>query len=219
MVSLPAVRILSIEHIDVADLLATLRQTRLRGFDGARPYASASLSLESVDPDDVVPAQNYVLEAGVATALELRTALRDWDVDLFALDGGLRVRMADGEAVPVLPPIVEESLEPDGRTVLLVNDGMHRVFAARRLGLAISAVVARGVPPQYPYYAFALPGGWSSVTALDDLPDGHQKKAYRRPESYKDLFREFNALFPGVQVQRKQTNPAHLRSGIVSSPW
>jgi hypothetical protein len=202
------VRIEAVEH--VPGLLTTLRETRLRGFDGARPYASASLSIEALDPDDVVPAQNYVLEPGLRTVLALRTALLAWDVDVFALSGAVHVRTPD-ETIPVLPPIVEESIEPDGRTVLLVNDGMHRVFAARRLGCPIACVVVRGVPPEYPYYAYALPGGWASVTPVEELPDGHQKKDYRRPSSYKDLFREFNAMFPGVQAQRRQTNPAHLR--------
>lgn len=196
------------EHVD--GVLATLRQTRLRGFDGARPYASASLSLESLRPDDLAPAQNYVLEPTVRTVLDLRSALLAWDVDVFALPGALRV-VTDDETIPVLPPIVEESVEPDGRTVLLVNDGMHRVFAARRLSSPITCVVARGVPAQYPYYAYALPGGWPAVTPLASLPDGHQKKDYRRPSAYKDLFREFNALYPGVQAQRRRTNPAHLQ--------
>jgi hypothetical protein len=145
-------------------------------------------------------------------ALELRAALLTEGVDLFALDGGVHVTTSDdpGERIPVLPPIVEESREPDGRTVLLVNDGMHRVFAARQLGLPISAVVIRDVPAEYPYYAFALAGGWAGVAVLDELPDGHQKKEYRQPTGYKALFRDFNAQFPGVQKQRRRTNPGHL---------
>jgi hypothetical protein len=96
--------------------------------------------------------------------------------------------------------------------VLLINDGIHRVFAARELGLPIATVIARGVPAEYPYYALALPRGWDDVTQLDELPDGFQKKEYRRPEGYKALFRDFNALFPGVQKERRKTNPAHLRA-------
>jgi hypothetical protein len=42
------------------------------------------------------------------------------------------------------------------------------------------------------------------------LPDGHQKKEYRQPANYKALFRDFNAVFPGVQKQRKQSNPGHI---------
>lgn len=205
-------RITDVEHISREDLLAALRRTRLQGFDGAQPYAAASLELaRATDPETLAPAQRYVLRGGVDKVIELREALLPHGVDVFALDGAVRMSV-DGEVIPVLPPIVEESLEPDGRTVLIVNDGIHRVFAARELGLPINVVLARGVPAEYPYYALALPGGWDEVLQLDELPDGFQKKEYRRPEGYKALFRDFNALFPGVQKERRKTNPEHLRA-------
>src|SRR3954470_13409532 len=148
-----------VEHISREELLAALRRTRLQGFDGAQPYADAALELAAVDPERLAPAQRYVLRPGVDKVLELRDALLDHGADIFALDGGLRVR-TPGEVIPVLPPIVEESHEPDGRTVLIVNDGIHRVFAARELALPIATVIARGVPAEYPYYALALQDGW-----------------------------------------------------------
>jgi len=194
-------------------LLSGLRRIRLMGYDGAQPYAEASLELvPGLDTSVLTPAQNYVLMSGVEKVLELRAALLARDVDIFALDGGLYVSTSDHphEPIPVIPPVVEESREPDGRTVLLINDGMHRIYAARSLGLPISVVVVRGVPAKYPYYAYALDGGWSCVTRLAELPDGYQKKAYRRPDNYRALFRDFNAVFPGVQKQRKQSNPSHI---------
>ena len=209
-------RILSVERFDRDVLLDALRQTPLQGFGGAKPYEAATLELVAAhDTDSLAPAQRYVLSGGVAKVLELREALLGHGVDVFALDGGVYVRTSDAadEVIPVIPPVVEESHEPDGRDVLIVNDGIHRVFAARSLGLPISAVVVREVPPEYPYYALALPGGWDDVTPLDELPDGFVKKAYRIPDNYKALFRDFNALFPGVQKQRKQSNPEYLRAG------
>lgn len=204
--------VLDVERFGRDELLDRLRTTRLRGFDGARPYERAELALTSVDTDLLTPAQRYVLRPGVATVLALRTGLRAHGIDLFALGGGAWVRTADApdERIPVLPPIVEESREPDGRTVLIVNDGLHRVFAARSLGLPIEVVVARGVPPELPYYAYALEG-WSEVAEIDELQPGYEKKAYRNPDGYKALFRDFNAVFPGVQKQRRQTNPGRLR--------
>lgn len=205
--------ILSLERFDADELLATLRQTPLRGYDGVQLYSEASLQLvPAADPQWFTPAQNYVLAPGVNKILELRSALLPLGVDIFALDGGVHVTTSDDpqERIPVIPPVIEESAEPDGRTVLLVNDGMHRIFAARKLGLPISSVVVRGVPAEYPYYAFALPDGWSKVVEFDELPDRHQKKEYRQPTTYKSLFRDFNALFPGVQKERKQSNPSHL---------
>jgi len=211
----PPLRVLSVEPFDRAELLDALRRTRLRGFDGAQPYADATLELvPAADTETLAPAQRYVLAPGVARILELRDALLAHGLDFFALDGGAYVRTSDApdERVPVIPPMVEESHEPDGRTVLIINDGIHRVFAARSLGLPIATVVARGVPREYPYYACALTDGWSGVEELDELPDGFQKKTYRNPDNYKALFRQFNDVFPGVQKERKKSNPTHLRA-------
>ena len=207
------VQILSLEVFPPEYLLSRIRKTRLRGFEGAQPYIDASLELvHSLDTDALTPAQNYVLTPGVSKVLELRAALLAKGVDIFALDGGAYVVTSDDpdERIPVIPPIVEESRERDGGTVLLVNDGMHRVYAARSLGLPVTVVLARGVPAEYPYYAYALEGGWAKVTPLAELPDGHQKKEYRQPTNYKSLFRDFNAIFPGVQKERKQSNPSHI---------
>jgi hypothetical protein len=209
-------RVLSVEPFDRGELLERLRRTPLRGFNGAQPYAKADLELApETDPATLAPAQRYVLKAGVSRILELRKALLIHGVDLFALDGGAFVRTSGAlneDPVPVIPPIVEESKEPDGRLVLIINDGIHRIFAARSLGLPITTVVARRVPAEYPYYACATAAGWSDVLELDELPDGFQKKSYRVPENYKALFREFNEVFPGVQAERKKSNPPNLRA-------
>ncbi|HNI35117.1 MAG TPA: hypothetical protein PLV93_06930 [Microthrixaceae bacterium] len=195
------------------ELVAAVRRTRLQGFDQAEVYADADITLTRFDTDDLTPAQRYVLEPNVATVLELREALLAHGVDILALDGGVWVEI-DGERIPVIPPIVEHSVEPasnnqGSRAVALINDGIHRVYAARTLGLPITVVHVTGAT--HPYYALAL-DGWADVTPLSELPDGFQKKAYRIPDNYKALFRDFNALFPGVQQQRKRSNPDHLKA-------
>lgn len=211
----PGVQILSITRFGRDELLTALRETPLRGFDKARLYADATLALApATDPKALTPAQRYVLKPTLRKLLELRGALLDHGIDLFALDGGAYIHTSDDphEVIPIIPPIVEETLEPDGRRALLINDGLHRVYAAKLFSLPVSVVVARGVPVEYPYYAYALPGGWAELEELEELPDGYQKKEYRLPESYKALFREFNTPFPGVQKQRKQSNPGHLQA-------
>lgn len=198
-------RLLELETFGRDELLARLREVRLVGHGQARPYEHAELTLESLAPDDLAPAQRYLLSRNVETVLELRAALREHGVDLFALDGGAYVRTEEhpDRWIPVIPPVVEESREADGRTVLLVNDGVHRVYAARSVGEPIAVVVARGVPPEYPYYSYPLEGGWPEVEALPELPEGYRKKAYREPEDHKALYRNFNEVFPGVQEQRR----------------
>jgi hypothetical protein len=195
----------NVERFSREELLSRIACVRLRGFDGARPYSFDALELVSVSPDELAPAQRYVLRPTVEAILELRSQLLREDLDIFALDGGAYVR-----EVPVIPPIVEESREPDGRTVWIINDGIHRVYAARSLGLPITVVRATGV--SHPYYALALPGGWSEVEELDELPERYEKKTYRDPTNYKALFREFNEVFPGVQQERRKSNPEHLRA-------
>lgn len=205
---------MNVEHVEpfgADELLDRLRDVRLRGFPDAAPYAEADLRLLSVDPETLAPPQRYVLTEGVRTMHDLRAALAPHGLDPLALDGGAYVTI-DGERIPVVPPIVEESFEPDGRTVDVIADGLHRVYAARRLGLPVTVVLARGLPREHPYYALSLPDGWSGVAELDALPDGFQKKTYRNPDNYKSLFRQYNAVFPGVQQQRKRSNPAHLKA-------
>lgn len=213
----------ALERFSREELLSRIAQVRLRGFDGARPYSLASLELVTVSPDELAPAQRYVLRPTVETVLALRQELLPHGIDIFALDGGAYVRADQPserfppyrtgnapEVVPVIPPVVEESVEPDGRTVWIINDGIHRVYAARSLGLPITVVRASAV--SHPYYALALAGGWTEVDELDELPERYEKKTYRDPSNYKALFREFNDVFPGVQKERRKSNPQHLRA-------
>lgn len=201
-----------VERFGAEELLAGLRAVRLRGFPDVAPYADADLRIVRVDPDALAPPQRYVLRDGVRTMLDLRAALAPHGLDPLALDDGGAYVTIDGERIPVIPPVVEESHEPDGRIVDVVADGLHRVYAARRLGLPVTVVLARGLPREHPYYALALPDGWAGVAELDALPDGFQKKTYRNPGNYKSLFRQYNAVFPGVQEQRKRSNPEHLKA-------
>jgi hypothetical protein len=204
------------ELLPEAQLLARLKKTRLRGFDRAEVYRDAALEITELDTDALAPAQRYVLADGVQTILEIADAFMPLGINVFQLRGALFFwpeGLAAAEApIPFLPPVIEESTEPDGRKVLLINDGIHRVYAARKRGRKLNVVLARNVPAQYPYYAYALLEGWKQVEELGELTEGYQKKAYRNPENYKALFRDFNEIFEGVQKQRPKTNPSHLRA-------
>lgn len=203
------------ETIPNKGLLARIATTRLRGYGGYPIYENAQLELvEGMDPRELVPAQRYVLESDFNNIEALYESFLTVDVNIFALRGGLLFWTEDSgdDPIPLIPPIIEESLEPNGKQVLLINDGMHRVYTAMRLGQPINVIVARGVPTEYPYYAYALEGGWGDVEELEELPDNYVKKAYRDPGNYKSLFRDFNAILPGVQKQRKKSNPTHLNA-------
>lgn len=206
--------VLSVTQFSRNDLLSSMRRVRLRGFDGATVYRKAQIEIvEALDPHAVLPAQNYVLRRSVERVGELRAALRKWGVDPLALNGGAYIRTADDPSttLTVVPPVIEESVEPDGQVCLLVCDGLHRMFYAHAHNMQITALVVRRAT--HPYYAFPLAGGWDDVELLDSLPTTYQKKVYRHPDNYKALFRDFNGVFPNVQSQRLRSNPSSLQPG------
>lgn len=202
-------RLLRFEFGNPEDFLTKLKGTKLKGFNNAEVYAQANLSLKKgVDPNILVPAQRYVLAEDVATILSLEKLFAAQGIDIFALEGVLWFWLEkDGEEegpIPFTPPIIELSLNQAGEMVPLINDGMHRVFAARKLGRKINVVWAENVPVEYPYYAYPLAKGWADVVEIKEIPDGFVKKTYRDPDNYKALFRDFNGVFEGIQKQRKK---------------
>ena len=205
------------EILSESELLGRLKKTRLKGFDRFPVYQNAHLEIvDHVDPETLVPPQKYVLVDGVEMIINLSKAFDKKGIDIFSLRGALLFWLEGSDPdnnipIPFLPPVVEESWEPDGRLVQLINDGMHRVYAARKLQKSINIVLVANVPVEYPYYAYALTDGWNSVEQISELTDGYKKKEYRDPENYKALFRDFNEIFDGVQKQRKQTSPAELK--------
>lgn len=209
-------RILKYELMPKNEFLGKLRQVRLKGFDRPLIYQDANLAfLGLADIGLLVPPQRYVLKGTVDLIIELDKAFTSLGVDIFNLQGALLFwpEGADPERdspIPFLPPIVEDSWEATGN-VFLINDGMHRVWTAKKLARPITVVLATNVPREYPYYAYPLPGGFEAVEELAELPDDYKKKNYRNPDNYKALFRQFNEVFPGVQEQRKQSNPMHIR--------
>ena len=208
------------ETVGEQEILKRVSTTRLKGHGQPMIYENARLELaRQVDPNTLFPAQRYILKEDYQRLVDLYNAFKPHGVDIFNLEGGLFFWLAlddgtDGEdgPIPLMPPIVEMSREPDGRTLPLINDGMHRVYAAMKLGRRINVVMAHDVPFEYPYYAYALEKGWDDVMELDELPDNFVKKTYRDPEQYKALFRNFNAVFEGIQKQRKKSNPGTLKA-------
>ena len=207
-------KILRYETFSEQELLARLKRTPLKGHGQVEIYKDSTLELlDQADPESLTPAQRYVLQPDLESILGLYRTFEFEGIDIFSLRGGVLFWRNEEEGpIPLIPPVIEESVEPGGQKVLLINDGIHRVYCAKKLGKRINVVLARNVPEQYPYYAYALKVGWSEVIELPELPDGFQKKEYRDAQNYKALFRNFNEVLPGVQKQRKRSNPEHLKA-------
>jgi hypothetical protein len=127
--------IIKVTRHNSAELLDRLRRVPLLQQPEILVYAEALITLEQIHPEALSPAQNYVWLDELKKVQELRWSLAEHGIDLFRLDGFVTytVRGAKGaeENYQVYPPVVEESIEADGRVALLINDGMHRLYLAR----------------------------------------------------------------------------------------
>ncbi len=191
------------------ELTERLRQVPLLHQPEMLIYGEALITLEHIHTNHLSPAQNYVWLAELRKVQELRWSLAEHGVDLFRLDGfvSYTIRGADGaeERYQVYPPVVEESIEADGSVALLINDGMHRLYLAKLEWVVPQVIYVRGVPKEYPYYAFPRPGGWEGIDLLPDNPDPQRylKKCHRRRHN-KRLYRDFQAVFANVGRSRSQ---------------
>ena len=201
--------IIALEHHPPEALIGCLRRVPLMERTDVLVYSQALISLEQIHPDCLNPPQNYIWLQELRKTQELRWSLAAWGVDLFRLDGYVTytVRLAGGEEVvyDLYPPIVEESFEADGRLALIINDGMHRLYLARMEWVVPQVTYVRGIPKEYPYYAFPRPGGWEGLDLLADNPDPQRylKKCHRTRHN-KQLYRDFQAVFQNVGRSRSR---------------
>ncbi|MBI4963530.1 MAG: hypothetical protein HY913_09665 [Desulfomonile tiedjei] len=191
-------KIVAVERFPVDALIERLREVTMLKAPEIKVYGKAFISVEHISITSLSPPQNYILREELKKVRELKWALEEHGVDIFRLDGFVRLTL-DGydEPVDLLPPIVEESIEKDGTVHFIVNDGMHRVYMALREWVIPQVVLVRGIPKDLPYYAYPVPGGWNHIEERDDLPPGYLKK-WHRIENYHALYRNFNSAFSNV---------------------
>jgi hypothetical protein len=199
--------IIALEQHSPEALIGCLRRVPLLEKTDVLIYSQALISLEQIHTNCLNPPQNYIWLQELRKTQELRWSLAAWGVDLFRLNGYVTytVRRPDGEEATydLYPPIVEESFEADGTVALLINDGMHRLYLARLERVIPQVTYVRGIPKEYPYYAFPRPGGWEGLDLLAENPDPQRylKKCHRIRHN-KQLYRDFQAVFQNVGRSR-----------------
>jgi len=197
------VKILAVERFPAELLIENLRGVTMLKAPEVEIYRNAFISLERVAVSCLAPPQNYILRSELKKVRELKWALEEHGIDIFALGGFVRLTVERfPEPVDLLPPVVEESIEQDGSIHFVVNDGMHRVYMALREWVIPEVVLVRGIPKHLPYYAFPVPGGWDRIEERDDLPPGYLKK-WHRIANYHALYRNFNSTFRNVGGPRE----------------
>ena len=156
----------------LADLVERLRRLSILGDAQIRPYADASISLERLRIDELVPLSKYVLEDQLRFVDRTRQSLLADSVDILDLDCGFVWPAGDSNR-PLAAPIVEEW---DG--ALLLVDGLHRIWTARSLGLAaVTCAVVRCL--EVPL--MTLPASWNDIRVFPQgqVPSPNEKRNYR----------------------------------------
>ena len=207
--SLPVIA--SVECLSSEWVCETLRQVPLVGTPAEHPYAHAKIEWDVAQKRaELYYAQLYLLKPQLEVIQSLASQL--WKIlarNPFRLDYGLCLilRFAQDEAVQFcywFPPILEEAFLPDGRPVLLVADGMHRVFLSSSYDSShLSAIRVTNLDPAFPYYAYPQARDWDKLVLLDAKPPPSARKNYREGANPKRLFRNYNALFPELQPPRR----------------
>jgi hypothetical protein len=195
-------KITKVEHISSQELINRLRNVTMLKAPHIYPYRDVFISLERISTEYLAPPQNYVLVDELKKVRMLKWALEEHGIDLFNINGYVRIWFVGAKApVDLLPPVVEESIEADGSVVNIINDGMHRLYMAKMERIIPQVIFIRGVAKDLPYYAFPLRDGWDDVVVEDELFEGYLKKWHRR-QDYKSLYRNFNSAFDNVGAPR-----------------
>jgi hypothetical protein len=201
-------KILKAEPHSQAELISGLRKVVNLKDREAYPYANATLEVTSLPFSEFRLAQRYLLQNGLAKIQRLEWELEKLGYDLFDLDGYLTIWTDQSpEPIDILPPVVETMVEADGSSVNVVNDGAHRLVVARLEWKKPKIVLASNVPPQYPYYAYPIPGDrpWDDLVLVEgDVIPANLIKKWRRQEDDKRLYRDFNSAFRNVGGPRGQ---------------
>lgn len=191
-------KIIKTEQHPADELLQKMRQVTLLNQPDAFIYREACVSLEMISVNEVSPAQYYILSPELEKIRHLKTELLNHGMNLYKLDGYITLWLEEtADPIDLLPAVVEESIEANGKIVNIINDGMHRLFMARLEWVIPQVVFIRGIPKHLPYYAYPIPDGWNTVKVVDDLPPELIKK-WHRIENYKNLYRDFNSAFCNV---------------------
>jgi hypothetical protein len=200
--------ITKVESHDLNKLTNNLKNVVMLKDRNSKPYTDATISLLEMDFESIHPAQRYVLADGLLKAQHLSWELKRFGFDPFRLDGYLTIWTdQSSEPIDLLPPILESILEDNGTINNIINDGMHRLFAARLAWIKPKVILVKNLPKKFPYYAYPIPGNspWDSVQILegDTIPKGFIKKWHRIADN-KLLYRDFNSSFTNVGGPRGQ---------------
>lgn len=167
-----------ISTLGLSEVERRLRSTPLKdnGVPGFSPYHSSKITLELIDVNQLHPCSLYALSSQLNILRELRRLFLQKGLDILNLtsDRTFITYNCGGKDYVISPPVIEVS-EEDG-SILVITDGLHRIFIAKELGLAtIRAIKIENTAAPLP----VLPVDWSEIKLCDVVPPTEQKRKFR----------------------------------------
>lgn len=180
-----------LENITAAPVPMTTKMllkfiSRIKTFDGQKPFSDVSVELRKVDPRHLKIGQKFIYRENYQSLLESLTGL----FGRFAIPSGISELGAyfvfgeDKDGVSALacylPPIIEQH-----EAHLVIMDGIHRDYITMQIGGTINAVVVRGVRVSFPCGLHS----WEDalVISLNEKPKDINERYF---ELNKELFRD-----------------------------
>ncbi len=180
-----------------SELIRRLREVTLT--DGVtKPYKDSLISVEDVSFSKINFAQRYVLKSELDKVDDFNEDLKNkFSINPPHSDNIIEVFLDNGMFTHI-PPIIEWTPEDD----YYVSDGMHRLYRESLRSYCAKVIVVK--MPSSLYYSYPCKLDWGTLPIVDERPE--VRKAYRDPNNYKALFRDYNSQFPGIQRDRSKDN-------------
>lgn len=202
---------MNIKKYNTEDLILRLKQTTLKGNPDIKPYKDATIILENLNINDILPTAFYYFYDHVLKLNSVKDTLSSEGLDIFHLDGYVEFEK-DNQLLTLTPPIIEVV---DGKNLLL--DGIHRIVLSCLLEKDnVQCAIVYGAKPLP--YAIENPNGWKDVKVFEsEVPPGFKTRNRRYPDSeYKYYTRVFN--FDGtVQIPRKHHQNGDLSKLLIKN--
>lgn len=170
-------------------------------------YKTATIEIVHMPLSKVFPAQFYQLKDTVSRIGILQKALEENNIDLFQLDGYITYRTDENNTFyTLLPMVIENQVEKDGKVVPIIVDGLHRMLLAKKQKRqSVQVIKISKVNKDYPYPAYKNPNGWKDVKSMVLPPDSKDKRLWRLPvEKAYNYYRNFNSVFENVDKPKKR---------------
>lgn len=190
-----------------SEVVDGLFQTSTLADPQARPYQGASISYQNIKLTEIKPTQYYQVEENVRQVEEIRNFVLSYGQDILNLsDGGVEL-VVNSQAEIMLPPIVEN----DPQEGLIILDGTHRSFLARRLGMtAMQFILIDGVREEFALNKRRLSNEWHEIQSFETMLDlkkaraqGFVHRREGRGDNQYGAYRDFSHLTNRGKDERK----------------